>query len=179
MKVSHRMSPLGRAMSGIIKQVAATKVRIGWFPSAQYPDGTPVAGVMMVQEMGSAKQRIPPRPFFRPTAAAHQGEWAALGARGARAVMEGKLPPEAPMQMIGLQAEADARAAIVAVTSPPLSPVTLLARKHRKDTGRKVAGGKELGRVVAEGGDVSGVSTKPLNDTGLALATLTHEVQKS
>lgn len=182
MKVSHRMSPLGRAMAGTIKRMGATKVRIGWFPSAKYPDGTPVAGTMAVQEFGSAKQRIPPRPFMRPTAATKHAEWAALSAGAARAVLAGSMPPDGPMQMIGMQAEADVRQAIVDVTSPPLSVLTLLARKHRKETGRKVSGGKQLGKIDRKGReagppDVTGVSTKPLNDTGLALATLSHEVQ--
>ena len=66
-------------------------------------------------------------------------------------------------------------------TCGPASILTLLARKHRKNTGRKVSGAGELGYIDKKGRkdgppDVSGVSTKPLNDTGLAIATLSHEV---
>ncbi len=39
-------------------------LQVGWFESAKYDDGTPVAGVAAIQEFGSAKNRIPPRPFF-------------------------------------------------------------------------------------------------------------------
>lgn len=181
MKVTQTPSPEGRQLKQAIAGLGKAKGRVGWFPSAKYEDGTPVAGVMAVQEHGSAKQKIPPRPYFRPTAQQQQTAWAKLATGAARAVVNGKLPPDGPMRVLTMQAESDVRDAIIAVNSPALSILTLLARKHRKNTGRKVAGGKELGEVDRAGRkdgppDVSGVSTKPLNDTGLALATLSHEV---
>ena len=181
MKVRQTTSPEGRALQAAIDGLGRAKGRVGWFSSAKYEDGTPVAGVMAVQEFGSAKRSIPPRPFIRPTAAAQQAAWAGLAARAAKAVTTGKAPPDAPVRILAMQAESDVRDAIIRLTSPALSILTLLARKYRKEKGRKVAGGKELGAIARAGRkdgppDVSGVSTKPLNDTGLALATLSHEV---
>lgn len=181
MKVKQTTSPEGRALQQAINGLGRAKGRMGWFESSKYEDGTPVAGVMAVQEFGSAKRSIPPRPFIRPTAATQQPAWAALAGRAAQAVITGKAPPDAVARMLVMQAESDVRDAIIRVTNPALSILTLLARKHRKEKGRKVSGGAELGAIARAGRkdgppDVSGVSTKPLNDTGYALATLSHEV---
>lgn len=176
--VKHVPGPALEALKKAIVGLAKAESRVGWFPSAKYQDGTPVAGIMMVQEFGSAKRSIPPRPTMRPTAATKADDWARMAEGASRAVLSGKLPPTGAVSVLALAAEADVRRAIIRLVSPPLSPLTILARKHRRDTGRKVAGAKELGRISREGqgADVSGISTKPLNDTGLALATLTHEV---
>jgi hypothetical protein len=172
------------ALKSAIKGMQGIESRVGWFPSAKYEDGTPVAGVMMVQEFGSGKRGIPARPTMRPTAAEKQKAWAQVGAGAGRAVMAGTMPPDGVVRALAMTAQADVRRAIIDLKSPPLSILTLLARKHRKDTGRKVAGGKELGGIDKAGRangppDVSGVSTKPLNDTGYALATLAFEVGKA
>lgn len=176
-KVPGQMEALKAAIPGL----SHAESRVGWFASSKYEDGTPVAGVMMVQELGSAKRRIPPRPTMRPTAEAKGQAWATLAGKASKAVLAGKIPPTGAVAALAMAAEADVRRAIIDLKDPPLSLLTLLARKHRKDTGRKVAGGKELGAIDKAGRangppDVSGVSTKPLNDTGYALATLSHEV---
>lgn len=181
MDVKQVPGPALEALKKAIVGLNKAESRVGWFPSAKYEDGTPVAGVMMVQEFGSAKKSIPPRPTMRPTAATKADAWAKLGAGASKAVLAGAMPPNGAVTALAMQAEADVRRAIIKLTAPPLSILTLLARKHRKESGRKVSGGKELGAIDREGRksgppDVSGVSTKPLNDTGLALATLTHEV---
>jgi len=176
-KVPGQMQALKAAIPGLTK----AESRVGWFPSAKYADGTPVAGVMMVQEFGSAKRRIPPRPTMRPTAETKGSVWASTAAGASRAVLAGKIAPTGAVEAVAMSAAADVRRAIIDLKDPPLSILTLLARKHRKETGNKVAGGKELGAIDKAGRangppDVSGVSTKPLNDSGLALATLTYEV---
>lgn len=156
--------------------------KVGWFDSSKYPNGDPVAGVMAVQEFGSPKQSIPPRSFFRSTADDQQTNWKTLAGNISKAVLTGKMAPDSLVEALALQAEGDVRKKISEISEPPLSVLTLLARKHRRDTGHKVAGGAELGAIDKAGRangppDVSGVSTKPLNDTGYALATLTSKVE--
>lgn len=64
------------ALSKIAKNVErAAEVQIGFLPDAKYPDGTLVALVAAVQEFGSSKRGIPPRPFFRGMINAKSGEW--------------------------------------------------------------------------------------------------------
>lgn len=165
------------ALKAALPGLAKAESRVGWFAAAKYPDGTPVAGVMAVQEFGSAARGIPPRPTMRPTAEAKGAAWVGIAAGAARAALAGTVAPGGAVEAVAMSAAADVRRAIIDLKEPPLSMLTLLARKHRKETGRKIAGGRELG-ALSKGGtpDVSGVSTKPLNDTGYALATLTYEV---
>ena len=82
-----------------LKELSGVETKVGWFPSARYEDGTPVAYVASVQELGHGP--IPPRPFFRTTAAAEQAAWAKYAAQGAKAVLAGKLSGRAVMDGIG------------------------------------------------------------------------------
>lgn len=183
------------ALKQAVKSLDTSEGRVGWFESAVYEDGQPVAGVAYVQEYGSPKRSIPPRPFFRPAAEENQTAWANVAAQISKRVLAGKLPPESMNEALCLEAEGDVRKNIKRLMAPPLSLLTLLARKDRKesDKRRKKAmkygpqpeykfGGKRLGQLAAQLNDgppdVTGVSTKPLVDSGYLLATLTSQVTK-
>lgn len=146
--------------------------RVGWFESARYDDGKPVAQVAMWQEYGTS--RIPPRPFLNPTAEEKREEWAETISKGAQAVIKGNFTAEQVMTVTAQQAAADIRVAISEVREPELSPVTLLLRKWRKE-GREINGTAfyEAVQAVKNGARAEGVSTQPLNDTGYMIATLT------
>lgn len=169
--------PFEKAM----RSLPGIRSKIGWFESAQYTvDGknTPVAYIAAIQDNGVASQSIPPRPFFRPTQERQRSAWSDLMARLAKRVVKGAMSAHDAMETIGLQAEADVRKTITEITEPPLSILTLMARKRRLEGGRVT--GKTIGEFAAEvkakgaeNVDVSGVSTKPLNETGQMLATLT------
>lgn len=169
--------------------------KVGWFESAKTEDGKPVAGIAAVQELGSTARSIPPRSFFRTTAAEQRNDWAQTAREIARAVTLGKMPADSMGEALCLKAEGDVRAKIASITEPPLSPLTILARKDRRE-GEKMRkkaakygpqqpytmGGKRIGQLAAQLNqgppDLSGVSAKPLVDTGLMLATLTSQVTK-
>lgn len=138
-----------------------SKSEVGWFPSARYPSGAPVAGIAYIHEHGSSVNKIPPRPFFRPTVAEKQQEWSATAAKIAKAVMAGALDPKAVPEAVALAAEGHVRRYISRLTTPPLNPKTVAARKARLANG-----GKGAQASIA----------KPLVDTGLLLATLTSSV---
>lgn len=179
MKVIHNEGPARRVILDAALKLGRTRGRVGWFESAKYQDGTPVAGVAYVQEHGSQKRSIPARPFFRPAADENEQAWAKYAEQLARAVMAGKMPASALFEALALMAEADVRKKITLITEPPLSLLTLQARKYRRDGGKVT--GKTLGTLARQRDagppDVSGVSTKPLNDTGYMLATLTSNVE--
>lgn len=166
-------------LNGIVKglkDLDGMRGRVGWFESAKYPDGTSVAYVASIQEYGSGP--IPPRPFFRPTIIERQLYWAELIAKASQGVITGKRTAYQAMDLLGLQVAGDVRATISKITTPPLSTLTLLARKHRKEGG-KITGAKQLAEIDRKGRengppDVSGVSTKPLIDTRVLLPTLTN-----
>lgn len=132
-----------------IKGLDGLEGKTGWFETAHYPEGTPVAYVATIQEFGTP--RIPARPFMRPAVADHGGEWIELLADGAKASLNGGPAPEQVLEMVTLAAAGNVAEKIQAVTSPPLSPVTV-ARKG---------------------------SAKPLIDTGQMVQSVTGKVEKT
>lgn len=181
-KVIRKAGPDKAAFENMIRVIDGRKARVGWFESAQYPSGTPVAYVAAIQEFGSAAQGIPPRPFMRPTVDARRVAWAALVARGARAALKGDAEPLTVLSLLGEQAAGDVKRTITKVTVPPLSPVTLVLRQWRK--GGIPISGKSVGLAAAlinEGVinpfSVTATGAKPLVETGLMLRTLTSVVE--
>lgn len=155
-----------------MKSLKEYSAQVGWFESARYDDGVPVAQVAIYNEYGTS--RIPPRPFMRPTAESQKGEWARTTGKVVSQVLRGKMSAEQGMTLVAQKAAGDMRQTITQVFEPELSPVTVLLRQWRKE-GKDITG-KTVGdaaRAVAEGQRGEGVTTKPLVDTGHMLATCT------
>ena len=172
-KIEAKLADITKRLSEFDGQVA----KIGWFESAKYEDGTPVAYVASIQEYGAPAAAIPPRPFFIPTIEEKKEEWSNSVAKGAKAVIAGRRSATQVLEAVGLKAAGDVRYTISQVRSPPLSKITLLLRKWRRE-GRKITG-KTVGEAadaVAANADVSGVPSQPLNDTGYMITTLTSVV---
>ena len=129
------------------------KGKVGWLESNAYPDGTPVAYVAIIQEMGSPKNGIPPRPFFRPTIAEKTNTWRNQFKSGCKAILAGNETASTVMEKVVSGAAGDVRKTIKQINAPPLSPATLRLRLSRNNT-----------------------SVKPLNDTGHMLKTLPYSV---
>lgn len=136
-------------------------VGVGFFPSAKYEDGTPVAYVATIQEMGAPAQGIPPRSFMRSTAEAEKGEWASTARKGGAAIVKGSATAEQVLETIGLVAAGDIRQTISKITTPELKPSTIANRL------RKRANKTTLGKL-----------DKPLVDTATLLNSVTSEVIK-
>ncbi len=94
---------------------------------AKYPDGTSVAMVAAIQEWGAPSRGIPPRPFFRPMVAEGEQHWGPDVANWLKAKNYDAI---AALTEVGHQMEDELRESIIAVTSPALSPVTLLLRQR-------------------------------------------------
>lgn len=150
-----RRVPNPDAMRGMQELIALSKNKgkVGWFESAKYPDGTPVAYVALIQEMGSPQNSIPPRPFFRSTMAEKSKQWTGLLKSGCKAILAGNETAHSVMEKVTGKAAGDVRRKISKIREPALSQRTLDARLSRGLT-----------------------STKPLVDTGIMLQTLTHQV---
>lgn len=111
--------------------------KVGWFESATYPDGTPVAYVATIHEHGAGP--IPARPFMRPAVAEYGPEWLELLGKGAKAALNGTTSPRAVLEAVTLRAAGDVGRAIEAVTSPALKPMTIARKGFSKpliDTGQ-------------------------------------------
>lgn len=154
--------------------------KIGWFESAVYPDGTPVAYVATIQEFGSPGQGIPARPFMRSTVAEKEAEWAGLMAKGANAVLQGRISAHEAMDEITQQAAGDIRRTISQLSSPALSNVTVELRRRRR-SGETIIG-KTVGDAAKAANSAffkpaSQSEAKPLVDTGILIASLTSVVE--
>ncbi len=155
-----------------MKSLEEYSAQAGWFESARYDDGIPVARVAIYNEYGTS--RIPPRPFMRPTVESQKPEWARATGKVVSQVLRGKMSAEQGMTLVAQKAAGDIRHTITQVFEPELSPVTVLLRQWRKE-GKDITG-KTVGdaaRAVAEGQRGEGVTSKPLIDTGHMLATCT------
>lgn len=181
-KRSSRVPAIKKALA----ELDSKEIRVGFFDTAKYPDGTPIAYVAAIQEFGY--KSIPPRPFMRPAENKNKAKWAKQIAEGVRAALDGKVTIEHALEQVALGAAGDVKKAIKAVNSPPLSILTLLLRKHRKNPDGEKVGGKLVGKKAGEIGfmgprpksdksmSISGVSTKPLVDTGMMIQAVTGAV---
>lgn len=144
----------------IMRELDALQSRVGWFEAAKYTDGTPVAYIASIHEYGYPEGGIPARSFFRPAIEANRQAWINNMRGAAKKVADGSITPYEAMEFVTSGAEGDIRKSLTSVNSPPLKESTLRARAHRDKV------------------PVAQVSTKPLNDTGHMLATLTSQVER-
>lgn len=161
-----------------LRETDRKKLQVGWFESAKYDDGLPVATVMMMNEFGT--KTAPPRPVLRPTAAENKAHWKAMFADGAQAFVSGSLPYSSVLEAVGATAASDIQTYIARANFAPLSPITI-ALRGLKNKGYQV-GGKLVGKVagaIADGktgpgqlGDQSFGNKDPLRDTGFAVASV-------
>lgn len=142
----------------ILDQLKHREIQVGFFESAVYPDGTPVAYVAAIQEFGYPAGNIPSRPFMRPAAEDNKVEWARQIAAGVRASLRGAIGLDAALGQIGFIAAGNVQQAIRAVTSPGLDDSTIRNRRTRKNRNKNQ-------------------STKPLIDTATMLQAVTSKVE--
>ena len=149
MAIDHKPGKGGEKLEAAIKELDRKQVKVGYCPTARYPDGKPVAGVAVVQEFGSVSRRIPPRPFFRPAVdGSRQMQRDAIAAAVRRAV-SGRQTVEQGMEQLGASVVGEIQTAISELTEPPLADSTI----RRKGNG------------------------KPLVDTGMMLQSVTYVVE--
>lgn len=159
----------GDALKAKMKELSrnikkASKLRVGYLESARYPNGTPVGLVAAVQDGGAPTRGIPPRPFFRNMVKNGEDEW---GKTVEGLLKANNYDAELTLKQLGLIIEGELKQSVVDTYEPPLSPVTLMLRKMRKENPSLVVTAKTVGeaaRRVKAGEGYGGVSTKPLVD---------------
>lgn len=145
----------------------STVGKVGWFQTAHYPDGIPVALVAAVHEFGWPEHNIPPRLGMRETAEAMRGVWAQVAETVSKRCVNGQMTPTQAMETIGLKAAGDVRKHIAQVATPPLKPATIEARIA---AAKARGNGRGLNKVVP-------ISiAKPLVATGELMDSLTNVV---
>ena len=162
----------------IVKQLKNQCATAGFYKTAHYPGGQSVAYVASIHEYGAPSRRIPPRPFLRPTIADNKGKWADKLNQQVEKALKGEIAPGQVFERIGLTMEAGIKQAIVNVNAPPLSAVTLALRQKRRDLGVYVLPMSILWstmRAAKEGTAKLSANTKPLEETGYMLASVTSK----
>lgn len=165
-----RTGPGVAVLTAALRSLDGVQAKTGWFETAKYADGTPVAYVATIHEFGAivvnadavagayqnggggaAPILIPARPFMRPTVAAKGDSWMKLLAQGAAQVLLGKATAEQVLEAVALRAAGDVAKTISTISSPPLSPRTIAGKKG---------------------------ATKPLVDTGQMIQSVTGVVER-
>lgn len=137
-------------IAAALKGLEGVEGKVGWFETAHYTEGTPVAYVAAIHEHGAGP--IPARPFMRPAVAEHGASWIELMKQGAKVALLGSVSPAAVLESVTLKAAGDVAKAIRAVTSPPLKPMTIARKGFDKplvDTGQMLQ--SVTGKVEAAG----------------------------
>lgn len=169
MRVVRKPGPERQALEATIKALDKQQARIGWFASAKYEGGQPVAGIAAVHEFGSPERQIPPRLGMRTVASEKKEAWKETSAKVARAAAAGKIAPDKVLEVVAMTAAGNVAEHIAKVTEPPLKDSTIAARKRKlADKGKSLKGGKG-------GAGVAGIE-KPLVASGILLNTLSYEV---
>lgn len=145
-------------LAGIAKFMGGHKVEAGFFETAKYADGTPVAYIAAIQEFGYPEGNIPSRPFFRNAIKANEKKWEAESSKLMLSVIEGKLSKEQALDQLGALMAGDIQESILDGEFEKLKQSTLDARQSRKRT--------------------KGVGTKPLIDTSHMMDQVKYVVEK-
>lgn len=160
-------------------------VRIGWFSSAKYANGTPAAYVASIHEFGAPSRNIPARSFIRPTIAAKSGDWSQMMRYNARQIVAGAIDTRTALERLAITARGDVDATLARIKEPPLSKLTIYLRKFVKNGGVIHGYGdviKQMHKMQAEEKagtlDLSGVSVDPLDFSGYMRSTLVYTVTK-
>lgn len=138
-------------LNRVPEELQGKETQVGWFSSAQYEDGTPVAYVATIHEFGAPARNIPRRPFIFPTIQKRKMEWAEIMKDGVKAVLDGRVTGDTLLNGLGVQASGDIKQTISEVNSPALKQQTI----DRKG------------------------SSKPLVETALMMNSVTYKVENT
>ncbi|ENN8374928.1 hypothetical protein ACAX46_000291 [Providencia rettgeri] len=144
-------------LTKVYDELGKKQLKVGFFEHSKYPDGTPIAYVAAIQELGYPVGGIPPRPFLRPTMSDKKTEYGQLIFRVAKAVASGNITVNDGLTQVGAKAASDVKLAIKAVTTPALDDATVKARARRHSKGKS--------------------TNKPLVDTGQMLQAVNFAVE--
>lgn len=153
----------GKGIDRLRKEMEAVnraKLEVGFFDTAVYPSGVPVAYVASVHEFGWGP--IPARPFMRPAMNAQRATWQRNFLSGFKAVANGQVTTKQVLEQMGMKISAQIKESISSVTSPALQESTIEARLRKLTAG-----------VAAT---AKGSISKPLVATGQMLNSVDYKV---
>jgi hypothetical protein len=168
-KARREPGPGKAKLERLIRELDPMSVKVGFFETAKYESGTPVAYVAVIHENGVPEKNIPPRPFMAPTADRCRTKWRDTMKTMAAGVVSGGVSLRGAMEVLGADAVEDVVVSIQAVTGPPLAPKTVEARLRKMDAEAREDGSNM--RVVR-------YEDKPLQETDLMLESVQYVVEE-
>lgn len=156
---------------------ARTNMKVGFLAGSTEPGGASTPMVAAIQEFGAPAAGIPPRPFFRTMVAAKKAGW---GPELAAQLKNGSDASTA-LALVGEDIKADLRQSIIDLSSPPLSPVTLLLRERFGNSPESITF-KDVQQARADiasgrAPKVTATQAHPLIWTGTMLDSIGSEVE--
>lgn len=176
MKVVRKSGPADPILKEALKKLDGMVGKVGWFPSAKYPDGTSVAYVATVQEYGDPSHNIPPRPTGRQTKSKYGADWKRVAQEGAKAVMQGTTTVNVMFEKLVSLAAGQWRATITRLQQPPLKESTIDTRT-RKTAAYQNLKTRKAKKKMREENRSNPTFVKPLVETAIMLNTLTYTVE--
>ena len=162
-------------------ELEGKEVHVGWLGNINEENGTPVSYVATIQEYGDPSHSIPPRPMLEPTMRNNHEAYLKFLKLAAKRVQDKQVSGDDALHELGERVTADIVKTIYSITSPALSPITLMLRKMKDKNPDLKVSGKVVGEAaakVAKNESYSGVSTKPLVESETMVNAVTHEVVK-
>lgn len=147
----------GVNLDKIIKELDRKVIKTGYFEHSRYEDGTPVAYIASIHELGSLTKNIPPRPTLHPAMEKNKKKYSDAIIRGVKAAAREQIKIDDVLEQIGQLSSGDVGEEISNLESPKLHRATIRARERKHHAGK--------------------ASDKPLVDTGLMIQSVTHRVE--
>lgn len=166
MKVIRKPNPEGqKRLQRALREFGHAQTQVGYFESAKYEDGTPVAYVAAIMEEGYAPGNIPARPTMRPAGKETEKMAHSRSKDMMKSILNGTDTMVSVMTKIGAFCSGSIKKNISELTQPPLAISTVLSRLSFKKQGN---------------GSVSVSVAKPLirPGSGILLASPTYKVER-
>lgn len=154
-------------------------LRVGFLAGSTTPAGVSIPMIAAVQNFGSPKMGIPPRPFFSNMVREKGPTWPKAIAD---LLVDNNYDAIKTLNQTGAGVKGQLQQAIVDTNAPALSPVTVMLRGMRANNPSLVVTGKTVAEArarVAAGKTNYGASTKVLVDHGDMLAAVDFELSIS
>lgn len=175
-KIKREKGPAWDRLEKAQKDLDKIVGRVGYFSSAKYENGLPVATVAAIQEEGYPQHNIPKRATMRPAINKNQNAWAELFRSGAKAIVAGNETAKSVMEKVASRAAADVRTEIASLYDPPLKQSTILNRMRKAGLSKARRKRFRAGQLNQSDVKAIGNLTKPLVDTRTMINSVTYEV---
>ncbi|EHU9791169.1 hypothetical protein KZ570_003162 [Escherichia coli] len=114
-------------LDSVGSELSSKQLKVGFLEGATYPDGTSLPMVAASNEFGNPASGSPPRPFFRNAISENSDKWA----ENAEMLMKSyNGNTDMVLDLMGAIIRDDIMRAIDNLSSPALSPVTILLRSR-------------------------------------------------